>query len=252
MLSIIIPSYYKEELLYYGLISIREQALTIPYEILVLNDGIEDGTRSVCEQFTDLRLRYIFTGHRNDVRPIWRCPGFVINIAVKECFGSTILIQQPEIYYVTPNCIQDMEQSLKDSPHKIVSPNGILDDGTYLNSLRDGYRVSSTEDTSPPLDISLPFCMMLHRRMFMQIGGYDEDFTGYCFDDNDFVDRLTGAGCYSEILQDHKIIHLYHPRTPQYRVGLVGRNAAWEYNKQLYEKRKGIIIRNQDKNWGVL
>lgn len=250
MLSILIPSYYKEELLFYGLSSLEKQQKDFDFETLVLNDGIDDNTQAICRQFPSLKIRYIFTGQRNKLSPKWRCPGFVLNIAVKQSKGEYILIQQPEIYYETSTCIKEMMRacySVKD----VISPQVALDNGEFLSALRAG-RVISVSNSLETQDSALPWCMLMHKSEFEEIGGYDEDFVGYCFDDNDFSDRLKANCCKLVTLEDQRVIHLFHPRSPQYRVGLSERNKSWQANREMYEARKGIIMRNVGRVWGAL
>lgn len=252
MLSILIPSYYKADLLSYGLLSIQKQNLLIDYEILVLNDGIEDQTKKVCEKFPVLPIRYIFTGGRNYPSPKWRCPGFTLNIGVKQCKGELILLQQPEIWYLTYPCILDMIEEGSKDPKTVVSPFGYDDRGAHLKALQEGAEDIQVYATDPPFDHTLPFCTLMHKEQYVRMGGYDEELTGYCFDDNDFSERLKEDHCNFISLEHHQIIHLYHPRNPSYRVGLPNRNEAWQHNQELFLKKRGTVVRNLRQEWGKL
>jgi GT2 family glycosyltransferase len=82
---------------------------------------------------------------------------------------------------------------------------------------------------------------------YISIGGYDEDFTGYAADDNDFTDRMLKNGC-SYYYVDAVSVHLYHGLTCDAQPH--EENPAWVYNQKLYNERKNIIVRNQGREWG--
>jgi hypothetical protein len=78
------------------------------------------------------------------------------------------------------------------------------------------------------------------------MNGFDEDFLGTCFDDNDFIERLQLNGAVSTKVAG-RVVHLFHQRPVHSR----GPNrVGWLANKNLYESRKGILVRNLDKEWG--
>jgi GT2 family glycosyltransferase len=256
-LSIIIAAYHKSSILSYGLASIQDQKVSCPYEILVINDGYNDDTENICQCFPELPIRYIFTGQRNYLTsgvacPVfkWRCPGFAINVGIKRSMGELILLQQPEICYLTNNCINDMVNAVENDAKKIAFPLGKNDTGSQLKLLDSGSPLSVLEFVGTTLDTSLPFCMMMHKSAIVDIGGYDEDMIGYCHDDIDIVGRLAKSGCSFNLINSHKIIHLYHSRTVQARIGLSNRNESWLYNKKICDDKKDIIIRNQGREWG--
>ena len=250
MLSIIIASYLKSGLLKFGLASLFEQNITCEHEIIVLNDGIEDETEDVCRSFGD-KVRCIFTGQRNVPTMRWRCPGYAINIGVKISSGEQLLLAQPEIYYATRDCINGLVKCSSADKKVLAVPKGFDDfQGAFLSHLKGN---GSWEDydgkTLKELNTELPFCMVMNKDEFSSIGGFDEDFVGYCWDDNDFLNRLLKNDCRIEKL-DHTIVHLFHTRSE--RVGLKSKKEPFEYNKKVFEDKRDIIIRNVGKNWGVL
>lgn len=90
--------------------------------------------------------------------------------------------------------------------------------------------------------------MATQRQKFLDIGGYDEDFTGVCWDDNDITERLIlNSGKYVTVAAD--VVHLFHPRHNYRSANIMKR---WNHNKALYDKRRGIIFRNKNREWGVI
>lgn len=247
-LSVLIPSYHRADLLEYGLKSLSKQTVSFQYEILVLNDGIEDNTKAVCDKYPQLPIRYIFTGSRNTPKPIWRCPGYAINIGAKLATGTILALTCPEIY-LDGNFLNRMIALSLEDHNRIVMTNGIDD--------RQGFILSQVQNNSNALilntrgvynlNTNFPFLLTINKQRFIDIGGYDEDFIGFCFDDANLVERLIQSGCYYHKINE-MIIHLYHPRN---REGLEGRDAQWLYNQALYLQRQGSVYANVGKDWGV-
>lgn len=251
--SIIIPSFKREHLLKWNLLSLAKQKLPDDYEIIVLNDGVHDKTEQLCKQYSDrLNIKYIFTGHRNlDGKLEWRVPGFVINIGVKQSTGDIILLCCAEIFHMNDS-IRLLTDIYKDQTNNkaLAIPYGKDDNGTFLNSIIKavGKADMLIYERQPPLiNVKFPFFLAMTKKVFIDIGGYDEDFTGTDYDDSDLIERLLGNGCY-HVETRASVIHLWHPRLTMTQ----DRIPRFERNKKLYEERQGIIIRNSDREWGKL
>ena len=263
LISIVIPSFNRANLLKYGLLSLSQQIIPFNFETIILNDGLSnDGTEEVCNQYKDkLNLHYIYTGQRNSPGNIkWRVPGYAFNIGIKQAKGNIIIITQPEIFHFrNDNVLRLLNiydiNSKKLKNKKFISypsimkddiPNGFLDDLKKNNEIL----TKSVEDYNKlgNLKAQYLFFMAFHKSEFMDIGGFDEDFIGNCWDDEDMIHRFILNGC-SFIKRDVKVIHLYHPRH-NYKSEEIMK--WWHYNKKLYNERYTIAIRNQDKEWGQL
>lgn len=247
--SIIIPSCKRLDFLIHGLKSIRNQKIDFNYEIIVLNDGIPDKTDEICREFG---ARYIFTGQRNLDNYKWRCPGFAINIGIKNSLADRLILITPEIYYNSLNIINDLVYNLGLNSRGLIIPKGYDDyTGEFLKHVNSGGSLNTFafKHQLKNLHTDYPFCMALNKKEILDIGGYDEDFTGYCYDDTDFVLRLVKNGCYYVRLYNLEIVHLYHTRA---RDGLVNQREAYLYNQRLYNERSNIIKRNVGREWGKL
>ena len=65
-LSIIMPCFKRPDLVKQGLASIKNQLINVDYQVIVINDGIEDETEAVCKKFSkEMDVKYIFSGQRN-------------------------------------------------------------------------------------------------------------------------------------------------------------------------------------------
>lgn len=251
--SIIIPTYKRCHLLKWNLFSLANQEFPFKFETIILNDGILDETEQLVSQYKEqLNIKYIFTGQRNlGGQLIWRVPGYTINIGVKHSQGDIIILCCAEIFHLN-NTINALVSAynISDNNKILAIPHAKDDDSSFLSHLESSDGVFNIENynTQPPLiNVKFPFFLAMKRSVFMEIGGYDEDFTGTDYDDEDLVTRLIDNGCY-HIETPAMAIHLWHPRLAM----TSERIPRFEHNKRLFEQRRGIIIRNNNKEWGVL
>ncbi len=249
--SIIITTYKRPHLLKWGLFSLAKQAMPIDFETIILNDGINDETESICEQYKDkLNLRYVFTGQRNmDDKTIWRVPGFAINIGVKISKGKVLIISCAEMFHLN-DCIAHLTFPVLANKKRLGIPIARDDqDGSFLRYLETnhgGFDFMEFYSNYPHLNTRLPFLMAVSREEFFAIGGYDEDFTGIGYDDNDLVLRLQKNGC-SYYQTSAETIHLFHERiwfAKQH-------DPETAYNRNLFYSRQNQIVRNQGREWGL-
>ena len=250
-LSIIITTFQRHHLLKWNLSSLAKQKIPFNFETIVVNDAIEDETGEVCKKYQqELNLKYVFSGQRNLAGELkWRVPGFSINIGVKQSSGQVLIISCAEMFHLN-NTIKKLALPVFKNPKVISIPAGWDDrDGSFLNQVNnsDGNFNINSLNNYHILNTQLPFLMSVSRQEFFAIGGYDEDFTGVAFEDNDFVERLQLHGC-SYLQTEAKTIHLYHPRF------VYGKeeDPDFLYNKNLYLLRKGKILRNENREWGKL
>lgn len=223
------------------------------FETIVVNDGLQDETEEICNEFKEkLNLKYIFTGQRNlQGDPVWRVPGFAINIAVKQSTGDILVMCCAEMLHVN-HTIAKLTKPILDKSKLLGIPVGKDDrNGALLECINKNSEIfdMATFNSCVNLDTRMPFLMALHRSQFMEIGGYDEDFIGIAYDDRDFIDRLLANGCHY-CQTDALTAHLFHPRSDGYYKG--GGPPEWDYNKNLYFSRIGKIVRNEGREWGKL
>ena len=251
--SIIIPSYKRCHLLQWGLSSLAQQYITVDFETILLNDGIHDETEALAAQYEDkLNIRYIFTGQRNlNGQMMWRVPGYTLNIGVKKSEGDIIIFCCAEMFHM--NNTIDLITSVYNGPDtdKILAmPIAKDDNGEFLKYIgaTNGEANIDVFNSQPPLiNVKFPFFLAMRKKEFIDIGGYDEDFTGTDYDDEDLVMRLLDNGCY-HVETPAKAVHLWHPRLTMTRE----RIPRFQHNKKLFEQRRGVIHRNVGRDWGEL
>jgi hypothetical protein len=236
VLSIIMPTYARPELLNLGLKSLMIQQFLVPYEIIVLNDYIPDESEAICNSYKDrLNIKYMFVGQRNLESLKWRVPGAVFNEGVKLAQGEFLILTSAEMYHLDNRNVSFLLTRLYHNSKLLTIPYGKDDDGRILDILKRGNNIPiNLYDNLKNLNTKLPFCMGISKKQFESIGGFDPAFfEGYCFDDDDFVDRLLKDNC-QYFQSDAKVIHLYHSRLAKDRIGLNNRNELWVKNQRIY------------------
>ncbi len=249
--SIIVTTFKRPHLLKWGLFSLAQQAMPVEFETIILTDGIDDETKMICQQYKEkLNIRYIFTGHRNlDGEMKWRVPGFAINIGVKLSKGKVLVISCAEMFHLN-DCIAQLTFPVLANKKRLSIPIARDDqDGSFLQHLETTggkFDYGDFYNNYPHLNTRLPFLMAVSREEFSAIGGYDEDFTGIGYDDNDLMLRLQKNGCHY-FQTAAETIHLFHERIWFAKE----HDPETAYNRNLYYARQHQIIRNQNREWGI-
>jgi len=197
---------------------------------IILCDDYHQSSLELATFCAGLGVRYVHTGKQKQGKNMWRVPGFALNIGFQQSLGRNIIFGNSEILLVDESTISKMVTEI--NARAICSPR-ILGEGT-----------------SEFLNCKLPFFLGMPRGIFSAIGGYDEDMTGYCFDDNDFSDRALTRGVFKEL--DVVAVHLHNERGALARKDSFIDNRAWEFNRAIYEQRKDVLVRNKDRAWGQL
>ena len=79
------------------------------------------------------------------------------------------------------------------------------------------------------------FCSALRKDLYLQVGGFDEQFSrGFCFDDDDFRESVIEAGI--TITQRDELLtwHQWHPHCD-----VPDKKALWDRNRAIYEAKHG-------------
>jgi glycosyltransferase involved in cell wall biosynthesis len=206
--SIVMSTYNKADALDLSIQSIKQQDVPFNYEIIVVDDGSSDHTRTVC------RRHWVRYAHLD--RPFYCNPAKARNIAFKMALGD-VLIHQCEVIHHTPNSISLLVERLQA---------GHLEFATVYNATIAGSDPIQTPPHAPFVAVSKgemysgpanqrPFFFLgaAFREDIFAAGGYDEDFVGLGYDDNWLADCLTqGRGLKPRFWGDVIAWHLDHPR----------------------------------------
>jgi glycosyltransferase involved in cell wall biosynthesis len=248
-ISLVMASFNRSELLDVSLTSIEQNLPDFPFEIVVVNDGLEDKTEAVCRKHKQLNIRYFFTGQRNKNGLVRRNPVFPNNFAIKQATGDIVILTNPEIYHLERALSELIPPLLSNKKYLVIPEVLYFDDlGTFTEQIKKGQTGNLRTLVNKEYHAVMPFLLACWKKEIIAIGGYDEDFIGYASDDNDFIDRLLKNGC-SHFRVPAKVVHLKHEqRCPE---GMLYSNPAWVYNRRLLISRADKIVRNKGKEWGT-
>jgi len=257
--SIIITTYNRAGHLRRGLQSLFTRC-TKPadVEVLVIDDGSNDETERVYSEFKDSNwnIRYIYNHN-----PGYSSCSLAKNIGIKQAKGELLIFTEPEILYVTDIVSQHLAW------HRKVN-NYLISAGTiYFVFAKKVMTLTWQELQNPKLiterkevqewgkdfpsayDIRVRrnefglYCSSIRKENLMRIGGYDEGFQNWGFNDIDVLDRLNRIGI--KEVSDNNIIcvHLAH--------GITG--LEWfEQSRRYHERPNKSIVANQEIEWGVI
>jgi len=233
-LSLIVPTFNRANLLRYGLYSILNQdRKKLDIEILVINDGEQDETESVCQEYSQLNIRYFYIGNRKKDRR-WVCPVYPINYGVSQSTGEIIILTCPEIYHLDET-LSGIHDELLKNDHAMASPMGRDDHhGAALEYIKNHGGKFDREflHRCSRLNDRLPFCMGMKKHWFEKIGGYNEQYdNGIGYEDAEFINRAISNGI-QHVQSRGMAIHLYHDRRGKYAGDGM---EMWKKNKILYE-----------------
>lgn len=222
--SVVITTCNRYQLLMTTLESIRKQ--DVPCEVIVVDDGNDKDTLSVAP----LVDRYVRLDR--PWRAAYRNPGPVVNAGARLAKGKWLLLQNAE-------CV-----------HQAKVIEGLLSQADTQRAVFA--RVVALAANGVPLvefcGSANPrpyfFCGLLAREMFMSLRGFDEDYTGYGYDDDDFAERLRRVGVQFEFT-NLLVHHQWHP--PMGTGAEDMREMATLYQR----KRSEGVVRNLGREWGV-
>ena len=220
-ISILLTTYNREQDCKLCLNTLIPQ-LTKEVEVLLLDDF--HISNSELEKFcAENNLKYIHTGVQKNFKPMWRVPGFAINIGAQKALGEYLIIGNAEIYQISSDTI-----------HKMYATNTVSAPIVY-NQPKKGslarYKQFKKQENR------YPFFMGITREMFFNIGGYDEDFIGYAWEDTDLCYRLDLIANFIEV--DAEVVHLWNSRGVTRKQDAPNlKPQSFHYNKKLFEERK--------------
>jgi len=242
-ISILIAAHKRNELLTLGLKSLAVQTFQYETELLVLDESANEA-ELVCHTFRNkLPIRYIPTSKGE----VWRVPSYALNIGVKKAEGEIIVITCPEMWHINET-VDLLVEAVVSDPFALAIPWGKDDrKGVYLEEIqRTGIHNAKKFKKLRKLPVQYPFLMALRKEHLEKIRGYDEDFTGIGYDDDDLIGRLHKIGCH-HTPTNALTVHLFHPRIAERKESLERKN----YNRDLWLNRKGKIVRNENIDWGT-
>ena len=188
----------------------------LPAELLVIDDGGEDDTVFVCEEFAQyLPIRYIYNHN-----PGPSICSMARNIGLKEAQHDWIVTSEPELMYRT-NILAQFAELHEEYRTQIISAGTVYFapaewSGADVGQLGHPEMVKAGDYTPPSgsqeaIGWVAPYTALWYRPWLMDLGGWDESFPGYWgWDDIDLLTRLRISGYGQHIALGCEAVHQFH------------------------------------------
>jgi glycosyltransferase involved in cell wall biosynthesis len=276
--SVITCTYNRAEQLKRGIMSIIRQYdgdnITIPLEIVVVDDGSTDNTRQVIEELIlearqrSINFNYIYLDH-----PEPRISCIPRNIGIKQSSGEILIFTEPEGVHVG-NTIKELFEALEANPNNTILASQVwtMGEKIYKELTEDHFKhpkkilkhpyaqitSGNMQNTKAPdsdwaisgeLNCNAGVLFATKKKWLLDIGGFNEEFTGHGFDDFDLFNRLALYGKGVLKVDSIPIIHLWHEKNYPYNI-----YEAAEFNGKISEAmiHAGQYKANVGKTWGEL
>lgn len=246
----------------------RLSRLTLPDEIVLIDDGGSDETRDYFRAFmraTGIRGRYLY----ND-NPGQSICSFARNIGLKEMRSDIVITSEPELIFLT-DVILAFALKMQHHPSDVISAGTVYHQGVLasLNNIvehGDPKKLQVTDYKSGPPDWQghymrtrgwvAPYTAAYRRSWLMDIGGWDEGFPGnWGWDDIDLLTRLRINGHPQQIVEDIEVLHQWHDASTDQ--GAQGEaNEEYFYGRSFHsepgESDTADVVANKGVEWGTL
>lgn len=209
-------------------------------EVIVVEDGNDGLTEIVARDF---KARY-FRTKRTDL-PAFQNPSRVHNIGIKHANGEVVILQGGEVMYETKPYALNHLVELASLPY-YVSPivKSLGPGGEFLewySHPREGARAGWI----------INFCLAVRREYVLEVGGFEESYTGYGFEDDQLTFCLRKLGLGAKYAEDVIVSHQHHSRNNynfEYPEGLA------QFNGFVADVNRGLrpAVSNYGKDWGRL
>ena len=157
-------------------------------------------------------------------------PVGMFNMAAKLAQGEYFILSSPECRHET-NVLAGLDEEFAKNPNAYVvcACQALKADGTfhmwYQHSIHRNAKYH--------------FCSAISKDQFDVMGGFEEAYQyGYCFDDDDFRDRIIHSSTPVVVCDDLLVSHQWHSKA--YRPS--NWKLLWEKNKKIYEAKFGKYV----------
>lgn len=183
--SIVIPTFNRADITrssVYSILNLVKHREQSDYEIIIVNDGSNDDTKSYFERAAK-ENSYIRIVDTDKINSEYRNPGFARNSGIKAARGERVCFCDGDIIHLS-DPLDEMD--------KLLSNHG---DDVYVTGVH--YRLFDNRLDGPRgVDSDMPHgsWLSVKRDVLVEIGGYDQRFKKYGNEDQDIVQRLRRRG----------------------------------------------------------
>lgn len=241
-LSVVIPAYNSEKSLYYCLESLTNQSIPkASYEVIVVDDGSTDRTSEIARDFN---VKYLFQENQG--------PASARNKGVRNASGEIVLFTDSDCV-PDHNWMQEMISPFKDP--EIVSVKGAYK--TRQKELAARFAQAEFEDRydllqkSVTIDMVDTYSAAFRKDIFLNMGGFDENFPVANNEDTDLSYRLASKG-YKLVFNPRAFVYHTHPDALLKYLKLKFRRGYWRMvvyrrypDKALKDSYTPVVIKIQ-------
>ena len=245
-ISIVMTAYKRHKQLDKTLESIASQTRK-PDQVIVVEDGNDDGqTYAVCKNARGFPIEYYCRKNRPLVN--YSNASIPKNIGIKKATGDLLILQCAEVKYSRPDDIANMVRPVED--------NGDVSSIAYCQALDVGGNfLQWYAGPERCAGWFLDFCQCVRREKVLAIGGFDETYTTYGYEDDCFAFRLQRSGVKYQWAPEVVVQHQWHPYFNEGAEPTLAIRAETKYKamKQAIEEgRSDLVVANRNRNWGNL
>jgi GT2 family glycosyltransferase len=200
--SIVLSCFNRAKQLEKTLESIRLQST--PAEVIIVEDGCDGKTQYIAKNFG---AKY-FRRNRAEL-PVFQNPARVHNIGIRRATGRVVVLQGGEVMFETkPNGLRDLiSPVLKDSN---VATTPIVQSLDRHGKFQEMYCAPSG---CPRASWIVNFCLAVDRNKLLEVGGFEESYWGYGFEDDQLVYSLRKIGVVPRYVPEVLTSHQWHDRS---------------------------------------
>jgi len=201
--SIIIPAYNAERTLSSCLAAVTDQSVSKKdYEVIVVDDGSTDSTSNIAKGFN---VKYIFQANQG--------PAAARNRGVHSAEGNIVL-------FTDADCVSHWNW-IEEMVKPFGNPDVVGVKGAYRTKqkeLASRFAQAEFEDRydllqkNPSIDMIDTYSAAFKKKVFLNMGGFDESFPVANNEDTDFSYRLAFEG-YELVFNPKAIVYHTHPNT---------------------------------------
>lgn len=198
-MSVVVPTYNRSSSLLECLASIERQSLAgTRFEVIVVDDGSDDGTKESVERFrvtSSLALRYFFQPNSG--------PGAARNLGVENARGAIIAFTEDDVVVDERWLELALSHFLQPEVSGVEGATLLKNSGEAVRVFEGGSHLSF-----------IPCNLFLRKHVFQSVGAYDTEYFDpttnlYFREDADLGFRLLEHGAVI-VRDDHVIVH--HPK----------------------------------------